>query len=85
MVNKLLFVYTTRSAGYSMDMIAKELRLTRASLSKKLNGKSEFRSNEIEAWGTAVGVQYITPVFFPSLVSSAEHARGVKNEPEIDG
>lgn len=72
MVNKLLFIYKTRAAGYSMEEIAKLLHLTRTGLSQRLNNKIEFKAKEIETWGQLIGPVFVTPVFFPSLVSFSQ-------------
>lgn len=69
MVDKLLFEYLTRKAGYTLDDVAKRLGFVRSQLSRRLNGELEFKRDEMEAWCEMVGatLEGLGAVFFPKL------------------
>ena len=73
MVDKLLFEYLTRKAGYTLDDVAERLGFVRSQLSRRLNGEMEFKRNEMEAWAEMIGatLEEVGAVFFPRLKTNA--------------
>lgn len=69
MIDKNLFIYLTKKAGYTIGDVAERLGLPLSGLYKRLNGEIEFRRDEMEAWMTLVGVTNAGPVFFPASVT----------------
>ena len=67
MVDKELFIYLTRKAGYRLQDAAKAMGLKPNALSQRLNGKTPFKLKEMEAWMELVGCDNAGPVFFPRL------------------
>lgn len=71
MVDRLLFTYISKKAGYSLSEVAKALGLTTSQLSRRLNGRIEFRRDEMEKWCILVGCMDLLSVFFPDLARQA--------------
>lgn len=69
MIDKNLFIYLTKKAGFSIADVAERLGLPLSGLYKRLNGEIEFRRDEMEAWMAMVGVTDAGPVFFPATVT----------------
>jgi len=51
-------------AGKNREDVAKILGINRATLYRKLSGKTEFTLNEIKTLATALHIQNISDVFF---------------------
>lgn len=69
MIDKNLFIYLTKKAGFSMEDVAARLDLSLSGVYKRVSGEVEFRRDEMEAWMALVGVKDAGPVFFPGLVT----------------
>lgn len=72
MIDKNLFIYLTKKAGYSTGEVAEKLGLPPSGLYKRINGEIEFRRDEMEAWMALVGVANAGPVFFPASVAKKQ-------------
>lgn len=68
-IDKNLFVYLTKRAGYDMEDVAKLWGVPRSGVSKRLNGEVELRRGEMESWMEMVGATDAGPVFFPAIVA----------------
>lgn len=55
--------------GLNLDSLAKRLETSKATLSKKVNGKSEWKLSEIQEIGKIVGEDKIVAIFFATKVS----------------
>lgn len=72
MIDKNLFIYLTKKAGFSTGEMAEHLGLPPSALYKRLNGEIEFRRDEMEKWMILVGVTNAGPVFFPASVAEKQ-------------
>lgn len=72
MIDKNLFIYLTKKAGYSIGEVAEKLGLPLSGIYKRINGEIEFRRDEMEAWMSLVGVVNAGPVFFPASVAKKQ-------------
>ena len=75
-IDKNLFTYLTRRAGYNMDDVAKLWGCSRSGVSARINGRWKLTRDQMEAWMLLVGVADAGPVFFPSFVAAAQHVDG---------
>lgn len=66
-IDKNLFTYLTRRAGYDMDDVAKLWGCDRSGVSGRLNGRVKLTRDMMEAWMRFVGVADAGPVFFPRI------------------
>lgn len=71
-IDKNLFVYLTKRAGYDMEDVAKLWGVPRSGVSKRLNGEVELRRGEMEDWMKMVGAADAGPVFFPAIVAQMQ-------------
>jgi transcriptional regulator with XRE-family HTH domain len=51
-------------SGYNITELAQKLNMSRATLSRKINGRSEFNSTEIMSLCDLIGVEDKDPIFF---------------------
>lgn len=73
MLDKNLFVYLTKKAGYTMQDVAELWQLENVSgVYKRLNGEVELRRSEMESWMAMVGVKDAGPIFFPRFVADTK-------------
>ena len=63
-IDKNLFTYLTRSAGYDMDTVAALWGCSRSCVSARINGRVKLTRADMEAWMRLVGVADAGPVFF---------------------
>lgn len=71
-IDKNLFVYLTKRAGYDMDDVADLWGIPRSGVSKRLNGEVDIRRSEMESWMRMVGAADAGPVFFPAVVAEVQ-------------
>lgn len=71
-IDKNLFVYLTKRAGYDMEDVAELWGVPRSAVSKRLNGEVELRRKEMEDWMLLVGAADAGPVFFPAVVAQTQ-------------
>ena len=71
-IDKNLFVYLTKRAGYDMDDVAELWGVPRSGVTKRLNGGVEIRRSEMESWMQMVGATDAGPVFFPAIVAGKQ-------------
>lgn len=70
MLDRDLFIYLTKKAGYTLYDVAKLWELEHVSgVYKRLTGEVELRRSEMESWMDFVGVRDAGPVFFPRFVA----------------
>lgn len=73
MIDRHLFVYLTKSAGYTLQDVAKLWELESVSgVYKRMTGEVELRRSEMESWMGLVGVRDAGPVFFPRFVAETK-------------
>lgn len=73
MIDKNLFIYLTKKAGYTLLDVAKLWQLESVSgVYKRLNGEIELRRSEIESWMKLVGIEDAGPIFFPRFVADTK-------------
>lgn len=73
MLDKNLFVYLTKKAGYTLQDVAELWQLENVSgVYKRLNGEIELRRSEMESWMALVGVKDAGPIFFPRFVTETQ-------------
>jgi hypothetical protein len=70
-IDKNLFTYLTRRAGYDMDDVAKLWGCDRSGVSRRLSGAVKLTRDDMEAWMRLVGVADAGPVFFPAVVTDS--------------
>lgn len=68
-IDKNLFIYLTKRAGYDLGDVAKLWGVASSGVTKRLNGETEIRRGEMDAWMRMVGVSDAGPVFFSGLVA----------------
>jgi len=71
MVDKNLFIYLTKSAGFDLLDVADWWGVGLGALYKRLNGQVELRRSEMEIWMRKVGCTDAGPVFFGGLVANS--------------
>jgi hypothetical protein len=76
-IDKNLFTYLTRRAGYDMDDVAKLWGCDRSGVSRRLSGAVKLTRDDMEAWMRLVGVADAGPVFFPAIVTETGQASAV--------
>lgn len=64
MFNKNLFKAAIAAKGTTMRDVAREIHISNTSMSKKVNGKSEFTRKEIQEICDFLEVDDPTPIFF---------------------
>ena len=73
MLDKNLFVYLTKSAGFTLQDVANLWQLESVSgVYKRINGEVELRRSEMESWMEMVGVRDAGPIFFPRFVTDTK-------------
>lgn len=55
--------------GISTDELAKTLEINKSTLSKRINGKSEWTLSELQKVGEILGVEKMNHIFFGQEVS----------------
>lgn len=55
--------------GLTYETIAKDLKVSKSTLSKKINGVSEWNLAEVQEIGKLIGEDKIIPIFFATKVS----------------
>lgn len=73
-IDKNLFVYLTRRAGYDTDDVARIWGCDRSGVSRRLSGAVKLTRDDMEAWMRLVGVADAGPVFFPAVVAETVQA-----------
>lgn len=68
-IDKNLFTYLTRRAGYTMEDVARLWGCDRSGVSARINGRVKLTRDMMEAWARLVGVADPGPVFFPAIVA----------------
>lgn len=76
-VDKNLFTYLTRRAGYDMDDVARIWNCDRSGVSRRLSGAVKLTRDDMEAWMRLVGVADAGPVFFPAIVADSVQSPAV--------
>lgn len=74
MIDRNLFVYLTKRAGFTLQDVADRLKLPLTGLYKRLRGEVEFRRDEMESWMEMVGARDAGPIFFPRIVAFSQHS-----------
>lgn len=69
-IDKNLFCYLTKKAGYTLQDVASWWGVSLGAVYKRLSGEVEIRRSEMEEWMRRVGVQDAGPVFFNALVAN---------------
>lgn len=69
MVDKNLFVYLTKKAGYDLRDVAAWWDVSLGAVYKRIRGDVELRRGEMEIWMQKVGVTDAGPIFFPGVVT----------------
>lgn len=73
MLDRHLFIYLTKKAGYTLQDVAKLWGLENVSgVYKRLTGEVELRRSEMESWMDFVGVRDAGPIFFPRFVAETK-------------
>lgn len=75
-IDKNLFVYLTKKAGYDLPDVAALWGVGLGAVYKRLSGEVEVRRSEMESWMRMVGVSDAGPIFFSGLVANTKHADG---------
>lgn len=70
MIDKNLFVYLTKKAGFTLQDVAQWWGVGLGAVYKRLSGDVEIRRSEMELWMQKVGVTDAGPVFFSGLVAN---------------
>lgn len=70
-VDKNLFIYLTKAAGYDLQDVAKWWDVGLGAVYRRLNGEVELRRTEMEVWMRKVGVTDAGPIFFGGLVANS--------------
>lgn len=83
-IDKNLFVYLTKRAGYDMEDVAEWWNCPRSGVTRRLNDEIKLRRDEMEIWMRNVGVADAGPVFFPAIVAGKQLA-GIPAAGEPDG
>jgi len=68
-MDKYLLAYEIKKNGYTMEEFAKAIGISKAALSKKMNGKSEFVLKEIQKIMDVLNLDSPIPIFFAKKVS----------------
>lgn len=71
MIDKNLFIYLTKKAGFTLDDVAAWWGVSLGAVYKRLSGQVELRRSEMEVWMQKVGVTDAGPVFFAGLVANS--------------
>lgn len=70
LIDKDLFIYLTKKAGYTLQDVAERWKLeSLTGVYKRLNGEVEIRRSEMESWMEMVGAKDAGPIFFPKFVA----------------
>lgn len=64
MTNTNLLKYLIAISGYTITELAQKLNMGRTTLSRKINGKSDFNTSEIMTLCDLIGVEDKDPIFF---------------------
>jgi hypothetical protein len=72
-VDKNLFIYLTKKAGYDLQDVADRWGVGLGAVYKRLNGEVDIRRGEMESWMRLVGVTDAGPIFFGALVAEKLH------------
>ncbi len=68
-MNKALLEYQMKINGITANELSNILGIDRSTFSKKCNGKSEFKQQEIQKIINVLKIEDPTPIFFTSKVS----------------
>lgn len=79
-IDKNLFIYLTKKAGYDLQAVADLWGVGLGAVYKRLAGEVEIRRAEMESWMRLVGVSDAGPVFFSGLVTNTQQADGSSEE-----
>ena len=79
-IDKNLFVYLTKKAGYELQDVANLWGVALGAVYKRLSGEVEIRRSEMEAWMRLVGVTDAGPIFFSGLVANTLQAEATGSE-----
>lgn len=71
MIDKDLFCYLTKKAGFGLQDVADWWGVGLGAVYKRLNGTVELRRSEMDVWMQKVGVTDAGPIFFPSAVTDS--------------
>ena len=74
MVDKDLFIYLTKKAGFTLQDVARAWGVGLGAVYKRLSGQVELRRSEMEIWMRMVGVTDAGPVFFGAVVADTLQA-----------
>lgn len=77
-IDKNLFCYLTKRAGYDIPDVAEWWGVGVVAVYRRLNGEVEIRRNEMEIWMRKVGVTDAGPVFFGALVADSLHEQPIR-------
>jgi hypothetical protein len=69
-IDKDLFMYLTKKAGYSLQDVAAWWGVGLGAVYKRLCGQVELRRSEMEIWMQKVGVADAGPIFFARTVAN---------------
>ena len=72
-VDKNLFIYLTKAAGYDLQDVAGWWGVGLGAVYKRLSGEVELRRSEMEIWMQKVRVTDAGPIFFGALVADTLH------------
>lgn len=72
-IDKNLFVYLTKKAGYTLQDVAKLWGVGLGAVYKRLRGEVDIRRSEMDSWMQMVGVKDAGPVFFGGHVTDTKH------------
>lgn len=73
MIDRDLFIYLTKKAGYTLQDVAERWKLeSLTGVYKRLSGEVEIRRSEMESWMDMVGVKDAGPIFFPKFVAETK-------------
>ena len=70
-IDKNLFIYLTKAAGYDLQDVADWWDVGLAAVYRRLSGEVELRRTEMEIWMRKVGVTDAGPIFFGGLVANS--------------
>lgn len=70
-VDKNLFIYLTKAAGYDLQDVADWWGVGIGAVYRRLSGEVELRRSEMETWMQKVGVTDAGPIFFGGLVANS--------------
>ena len=68
-MNKALLEYQMKIHGVTANELSEMLGIDRSTFSKKCNGKSEFKQQEIQKIINVLKIEDPTPIFFADEVS----------------